>query len=124
MSTTTYPSAVATAPRTRLRITGRGRRVIAGLVAFPLATAVIASVLSGALLDGGTAAASSSASSKAVFDTVTVMPGDTLWLIAHQVAPHDDPRDVVDEIIRLNLLNPGALPIGQELAIPAKYSAE
>ena len=50
------------------------------------------------------------------------MPGDTLWSIAEGIAPEADPRDVIGDITRLNLLRGGELQIGQELAIPAQYS--
>ena len=33
-----------------------------------------------------------------------------------------DPREVIGDITRLNLLRGGELQIGQELAIPAQYS--
>ena len=49
------------------------------------------------------------------------MPGDTLWSIATGVAPDADPRDVIGEISRMNLLRGGELQIGQTLAIPAQY---
>ena len=32
--------------------------------------------------------------------SVVVQPGDTLWSIAHRVAPNRDPRDVVDAIAK------------------------
>ena len=51
-----------------------------------------------------------------------VKPGDTLWSIAESIAPAEDPREVIGDITRLNLLRGGELQIGQELAIPAQYS--
>jgi len=51
------------------------------------------------------------------------MPGDTLWSIAESIAPAADPRDVVDEIVRVNALSSGALQAGQTLALPQQYSA-
>ena len=104
---------------TRLRLTVRGRRVLAALAAAP---AVIA--LSLAILSGGGALASGETSAPAgTFEQVTVMPGDTLWSIAEEVAPHEDPRDVVDAIMRLNALPSGSLTAGQSLAVPLEYSA-
>jgi hypothetical protein len=41
------------------------------------------------------------------------MPGDTLWSIAEAADPASDPRDVVDEIVRLNALLSGALAAGR-----------
>ncbi len=50
------------------------------------------------------------------------MPGDTLWSIAAEIAPTADPREVIGEITRLNMLQGGVLQIGQELSIPAAYA--
>lgn len=109
---------VSAAPRTRLRITARGRRVLAGLVALPVAGAIAFAVLG-----GGAALASGTQTTGASFETVTVMPGDSLWSIASEIAPHADPRDVVDAIARLNLIRSGTLEIGQKISIPAQYSS-
>jgi LysM repeat protein len=46
-----------------------------------------------------------------------VVSGDTLWSIAQQVAPGQDPRPVVDGMIEVNDLN-GGLQAGQELVVP------
>jgi len=48
-----------------------------------------------------------------------VCPGDTAWSIAQHVARGEDPRAVVDEILRANRVDPGALIPGQTLLIPA-----
>ncbi|MFB7893457.1 LysM peptidoglycan-binding domain-containing protein [Microbacterium sp. NPDC056044] len=102
---------------TRLRLTVRGRRVLAVLAALP---AVIA--LSAAMLGGGAALASRDAGAPAgSFTTVTVAPGESLWTIAEEVAPERDPRDVVDELVRLNALDTVLVQAGQRLAIPASY---
>lgn len=107
------------APETRLRLTVRGRRVLAFLVAAPLAVLLTYGVVS-----GGAALASRDAGSTAdTFSVVTVSYGDTLWSIAQEVAPASDPRDVVDAIARLNALPGGVIEVGQIIAIPAEYSA-
>ncbi len=119
MSTITFSNAavITARPATRLRLTSRGRRVVLAVAAVPLAVGIALAALS-----GGSAMASNQQSTVASFETVTVMPGDTLWSIAESVAPAADPRDVIGEITRLNLLQGGALQIGQELAIPAQFS--
>lgn len=108
------------APTTRLRLTVRGRRVLATIAALPAAVALSAAMISGgaALADrdlGGTRTAS--------FETVTVQAGDSLWAIAERVAPGADPRDVVAAIVRLNALDGGIVTAGQELAVPAEYTS-
>lgn len=103
---------------TRLRITDRGRRVLAAIVALPLVVALAFAVLS-----GGSALASLDEGGTAVtFETVNVMPGDSLWSLAGDIAPHADPRDVVDGIISLNALPSSAITPGQTLAIPAEFT--
>ena len=107
-----------TAP-TRLRLTARGRRVLSTLAALPIVVAVGIVVIS-----GGSAAASRDAGlTAASFDEITVMTGETLWSIAVEVAPTSDPRDVVDEIVRLNALDGVTVSAGQRLSIPVEYSA-
>ena len=120
MSTTTIAT---TAERpvgstTRLRLTNRGRRVLIALAALPLASGVVFAALS-----GGSAAASGEQTESAPFETVTVMPGDTLWGIASVLAPDEDPREVIGDIKRLNLIRGGGLIAGQELAIPVEYTS-
>jgi hypothetical protein len=48
----------------------------------------------------------------------TVKPGDTLWSIARRVAPDQDPRPVVDQLIADNHLQ-GSLQAGQAIDLPA-----
>jgi len=103
---------------TRLRLTTRGRRVLAGLAAAPIAAALALAAVS-----GGTALASHDAGAPAgTFETVTVSAGDSLWGIAQRVAPHADPRDVVDAIVRLNALEGVAITPGEELSVPVEYT--
>jgi LysM repeat protein len=103
---------------TRLRLTVRGRRMLATLAATP---AILA--LSLAVISGGSALASRNAGAPESFTTFTVAAGDSLWSIAEDVAPGADPRDVVDAIVRLNALDGVTVSAGQRLAIPAEYSA-
>ncbi|WP_375384962.1 LysM peptidoglycan-binding domain-containing protein [uncultured Microbacterium sp.] len=107
----------AASSATRLRLTVRGRRLLALLAAIP---AVIA--LSLAILGGGAALASRDAGLPAdSFQTVTVVSGQSLWSIAEKVAPSADPRDVVDAIMRLNALDSATVSTGQKLAVPGEY---
>ncbi len=118
MSTITAPAAALSRPSTRLRLTARGRRVLAALVAAPVAL-----VLGIAILAGGSALASRDAGRPAgSFETVTVQAGQSLWSLAEEVAPQADPRDVVDAIVRLNALGGTQVAAGQRLAIPAEYA--
>jgi hypothetical protein len=102
------------APRTRLRLTRRGRRVIALLVALPVVMAAFAFAL-----NGGGAVASAETSSTS-FSYVTVEAGQSLWSLAQTLAPTADPRDVIAEIVSLNQIQ-GEIQPGQRLALPAGY---
>lgn len=101
---------------TRLRITQRGRRVLLALAATPLAAGIAFSAL------GGGSALASGEPTAVSFETVTVLPGDTLWSIATETAPGVDPRTVIDDIQRLNNLNSAAIQVGAEIAIPTQYA--
>lgn len=103
--------------RTTLRLTVRGRRVLAAAAAAPLAAGIAFSVLA-----GGSALASGEQGAPVSFETVTVMPGDTLWSIASAAAPDADPRDVIDDIMRLNNLSGGTIQAYSSIAIPTQYS--
>ncbi|WP_345752840.1 LysM peptidoglycan-binding domain-containing protein [Microbacterium rhizophilus] len=104
---------------TRLRLTRRGRRVLAAIAAAPVAAGLALAIVSG----GGALASRDAGAPAGTFDSVTVMPGESLWSIAEEVAPAADPRDVVDAIIALNQLPSSAVAAGERLAIPAEYSA-
>jgi Tfp pilus assembly protein FimV len=95
-----------------LRLTERGRRVVAGLsitIGLCIAAGTVVTIeLGGA--DGGLQLAGAS--------TVVVESGDTLWSIARSVAPHEDPRAVVDAIVQLNGLDSVDLLPGAELRLP------
>ena len=109
------------APRTRLRLSVRGRRVLAALAAAPVVAGLSIAALCGA---GAANGSSDPGLSAASFETVTVAPGDSLWSIAVSLAPGEDPRDVIDDIAALNRLPDGVLRAGAELAIPVQYSID
>ncbi|WP_236968406.1 LysM peptidoglycan-binding domain-containing protein [Microbacterium aurantiacum] len=111
-------SARPIAPRTRLRLTARGRRALAFVVALPVSAAMAIAVISG----GSALAGREAGAPEGTFSAVVVAPGDSLWSIAERVAPGADPRDVVDAIVRLNALDGAGLQAGQSLAIPADYA--
>jgi hypothetical protein len=100
----------------RLRLTRRGRVVFTTLASVPLIVWALIAVLG-----SGVAAADSGFGAGAAqsFEYVTVGDGDSLWAIAESIAPDDDPRVVIDEIMRLNGLADMMLEPGQRLALPA-----
>lgn len=111
----------AITPSPRLRITARGRRALALLVAAPV---LALGALGGAGVVGHavSGAVASSSTETQAFQEVTVLPGQSLWQIALSVAPDADPREVVAEIELLNGIA-GAIQPGDRLAIPAEYAS-
>lgn len=98
--------AVADAP---LRLTNRGRAVLAGLA---IALAAVVGSVAGAAM--GTPASAGG------LEVVTVKSGDSLWSIAATAAaPGEDVRDLMSEIVELNGLQGTTLAAGQELTVPA-----
>jgi hypothetical protein len=97
--------------RPPLRLTRRGRRVVAGLsIAIGLAVAVATAMVAGS--------GPGPVLRLAGVETVVVESGDTLWAIAVDAAPEEDPRAVVDAIRELNALDGVALEPGQVLQVP------
>jgi hypothetical protein len=100
--------------RSHLRLTRRGRSVLLALVATPL---VVAAMLIGINAGGASAGSSSTPLTK-----ITVVGGESLWNVAEQIAPNDDPRDVIADIMSVNQLKSVDIQPGERLAIPAQYS--
>jgi hypothetical protein len=95
---------------TSLRITRRGRVVLGLALALPVMALSVFLASSGALAESDAASND--------FEYMTVLSGDTLWRIATMISPHEDPRDVVANIISLNQLETASLMPGQEIALP------
>ncbi len=108
-------TAAATRPAP-MRLTRRGRIVLGTLVALPI---IVGAYFIGM---GSSSAGADSVQSNVTFEQVTVMPGDTLWKIAGDVAPGVDPQSVVSAIADLNQLDSLTVQPGQQLAIPAEFS--
>ncbi|TFC00440.1 LysM peptidoglycan-binding domain-containing protein [Cryobacterium adonitolivorans] len=107
----------ATPPTSHLRLTRRGRAVFTTLAAVPLVLGAIVITV-----NGGMAAAEGTAGiGAAAFDYVTIEAGQSLWQLAESVAPSQDPRDVIADIVNLNQLSSEAVQPGQRLALPADY---
>jgi LysM repeat protein len=97
-------------PEPPLRLTRRGRRLIAGL---SIATGLGVAALTAAVVDGGAGGLQLAGDS-----SVVVRSGDTLWSIAADAAPEEDTRAVVDAIMAVNGLDDVGLAPGQVLQLP------
>jgi nucleoid-associated protein YgaU len=106
------PTAVRSEALGSVRLTRRGR-----LAVFVATLAALA----GGFTMLGAPAASTDTAYHAAKHRVVVQPGETLWDIAKQVAPGQDPRTVIDEIVDLNALSSaGEIRAGQPLYVPAR----
>lgn len=100
-----------TVPASGLRLTRRGRLVLVALVAFVVVVVALAGAAS--------VSAVTSAPEGPATATVVVAPGQTLWEVAEEVAPDEDPRDVIAAIAELNDLPGSIVAPGQSLIVPA-----
>ena len=99
-----------------MRLTVRGRRVIASLLLAPVGlVAGVALAQVPTALAGDASIASQQAEQ---FEYHTVLAGENLWGIASSIAGDRDVRDVVAEIMRLNGLQSASVQAGQQLALP------
>jgi nucleoid-associated protein YgaU len=105
------PDRGASPERTPVRLTARGRRLVAAL---GLAFGVGAAALVGSALPGSSASTLHLAGQS----SVVVRAGDTVWSIATSVAGDRDVRVVVDRIQALNGLHGSAITPGQVLRLP------
>lgn len=95
-----------------LRLTARGRLLLGAsglVVALSLFSATTA-------LGQGSSGSASAVSS--YYETITVLPGESLWSIASQVDSKANKADLVAAIIDLNGLTGSALHAGQQLRVP------
>lgn len=97
--------------RPTVQLTRRGRwAVFFGAVGVLIALAIVL---------GPATVATSDAGAPQRVETVTVMPGTTLWDLAADANPEGDIRSTIDDIIRVNSLPSGSgLQIGATIAVP------
>lgn len=100
----------AARPTGQVRLTRRGRAVV-------LSAALLAALLMGVLLGGGSMA-TGEAGSDVPTEIVVVNEGDTLWGLASAVAEDGDVRSAMREIQRLNALDSKVLQLGQKVRVP------
>lgn len=95
--------------RAPLRLTARGR-----VVAFLASFLALAALVVGA----GQMVEATGASTAGEPAAVVVGSGDTLWGIAQEIAPDQDPRSVVAQIRSLNDLGTRSIVPGQSILVP------
>jgi LysM repeat protein len=102
-------STMSVTTSTPVRLTGRGRMVVLGLLVLLAAIVLLLAAPPGQAADPPGA-----------MPTTLVRSGDTLWSIAGSYAPGRDRVDVVEEIRRLNHLDGYQLQVGQRLILPLR----
>jgi hypothetical protein len=100
-----------------VRLTRRGRAVVAALAVVAATVAVTVASMAAA---GGAQAANHGrpGAGYAGLRQVVVQPGQTLWSIAEQVEPSADPRLVVAQIMTANAMTSTVIEAGQLLWVP------
>ena len=101
-----------------VRLTRRGRRVVAALALALTASVVMLIWLAAA---GGAAASDHRAPARGAYQGLTqvvVRPGQTLWSIAAAAEPSADPRVVIQQIVEANALSGATIHTGQLLWVP------
>ena len=101
-----------------LRLTRRGRRVLAGLVMLVI---ISAAMLLWASVAGGAQAPGPGVPLRSAYQGMTqivVQPGETLWSIAAAAEPSASPWTVVQQITDMNALNGTQIQAGQLLWVP------
>lgn len=118
-TTTQAASRPAARPTGRLHLTRRGRAVFTTLAAVPLVAGALVFALNGGIAFAADQGANHAAGQvhAAPFSYVTIQPGQSLWQLAQAIAPTEDPRDVIAEIVSLNRLASEDVQPGQRLAI-------
>ena len=102
-----------------LRLTRRGQAVLRALVVL----ALVGLMTAAALLMAHRADAADGPAPAVVVQHHVVLPGETLWGIASELAPGADPRDTITSIVEFNALQSSAVHAGQDLAIPPQLSS-
>ena len=93
-----------------VRLTRRGRLVVV--------LSVLMLLVVGFSIGGHVSSQAASSAGVQHARTVTVQPGESLWAVAIRIAPHADPRLVVDRIAQINHLAGAEVFAGQQLTVP------
>lgn len=103
-TTASFPSLV---------ITRRGRAVVASVIASGIIAVGLLFVSPGA---------QAGAESSGEAPVYTVLAGETLWSIATELAPAQDPRVTIDQLMRANDLRSAGISPGDVLLLPSGIS--
>ena len=94
-----------------IRLTRRGRRVVALLAIILIALTFLLIGMRGAVATDGTVQSET--------QSVVVKPGQSLWDVAVAISPNTDPRETIWLIQQLNTMETSEVMAGQALIVPA-----
>lgn len=100
------------------RLTRRGRLLLTALALSWVVVLGVLAVGGTSALAGTPGAGAAAGAAAAEGRRVTVRPGETLWAIAQRVAPGNDPRATIAQILDLNALDSAGVQVGQVLLLP------
>jgi len=106
------------AARARVRLTRRGRVVVAVLITSAMVLVAGLAWLAGTARADAAGSGPPPGSVYRGLHSVVVQPGQSLWTIASRAEPSADPRGVIQEIIDLNALGSSPIQPGQRLWLP------
>lgn len=95
--------------------TQSNRKLIRNAIILAIAAASIFGFGNSAFLGGAVA---NTTASDASYEYITISSGQTLWDLAEQVAPDQNPQDWMQDVVNLNGLTSTDLKPGQRIAIP------
>ena len=101
---------------TEARNAYRRRRKIKKQIFRTIILSIVLSILMGSVLF---VLAKEPADTEVSYVTVTVQSGDTLWTIAKEHFPEEDPRDVIYEIRKINDISNYTIYAGEDILLPA-----
>ena len=93
-----------------IRLTRRGRRVVALLAIIPIALTFLLIGMRSAVATDGTVQSET--------QSVVVKPGQSLWDVAVAISPNTDPRETIWLIQQLNTMETSEVLAGQALIVP------
>jgi LysM domain len=100
------------APVSKRQLNPSARRFLRTATVVAVSTVAVVGFLTGQAANAGSTA------TQAHFNYVTIHSGESLWQLANQVAPDQDPRDFIAKVIDLNNLTSADVVAGQRIALP------
>lgn len=96
-------------------LTPAARKLVRKAIVVAIAAASVFGFGNASFIGG---AAANSESSPAQYEYVTIAAGQTLWDLAEELAPNQNPQDWMQDLVNLNGLTSTDLQPGQRIALP------